>query len=207
MRKATILVNSEHYKEDEISPLVHEIKDSLGTNIGLFPALSVAPGTVQSQVVEYDRINGLAEYEGKAQDLAAQRLIVDTTFHKNGVYINELANGNTSTLAKSGYPRAKVPGPLGELPAPDGMAVGHGGLNEFSFDIDVVEDAYGYLIAFTLATNPEANPYNWTLRWCSSHKVTLGGFTNGSKYKFAAAGVATELNIHFFISASQLTSE
>ncbi len=207
MHKAKILTNSTEFGQDEISTLVHEIKNSLATNIGSFPALPVAPGVVLSQIGEYDRINGLAEYVGKTEDLAAERLIVDTTFHKNGVYINELADGNATILARSGYPRAKEPTPVGELPPPDGMKIGHGGLNEFTFDIDVVEHAKGYLIAYTGVENPEANPYNWTLRWTSSHKATLGGFTNGKKYKFASAAVATALNVHFFISAKQLTSE
>jgi len=179
-------------KEDELGPTCTIMKNQITLNALTFPALPVTMVLFGPQITAYTDILGKDDYAGKAADLALARTTLETSVRKNGIYVNGVANGDATILAKSGYPLAKPHAPVGPLPKSTLKAKSTDNPGEFEFDIEGVTHALGFLVCYTLVTNTEADPKKWAWHWTSKSKGLLSGLDSSAKYKIASVGLGTD---------------
>ncbi|KAK3582532.1 hypothetical protein CHS0354_024082 [Potamilus streckersoni] len=169
-------------------------------NASLFPNLPVPLTQVVSERDTFRDTFNSSQHAGRTGDLQKSRKVLEESLHKNGMYINELANGDLSILERSGYPLAKEPKPHGPVPATDraGVSYHSGG----GFDIWAVapeKDYYGVLFAFTEVTNPDNNPLHWFYRYSPIPKTVISNdLIRGKEYKFAVAFVRGSETLNWF---------
>jgi len=170
----------------------------LGINATVFPNPPVALPMLTSQIDIWDGIIKKPEYSGKAADLKNARTTIEDSIRKNGIFVNGIAKGDTALLAKSGYPISKAHAPVGDLLPPDSLTVTNG-TAPASFDIEIatVENARGYLFAFTPVSNTGSDPNLWTIKWSPKHINTFTGFASGTQYKFAACAVGSSNTVYW----------
>ncbi len=205
MQKA--IIDFTGYKEDDIDTVARLIETEMTTNVAIYPAPPVGIPVMKGQIDAYELILGKPVYDTRTADLAAARTVLNTTLRNNGVYVNTEANGDLVKLGKSGYPLSKIPTPVGDLPAPVSCAIKNAGPLSFSFDIDTVDNAGGYLIALTPASNTELDPNLWRIVWSSRHTRTAGGNVRGTEYKFAVCAVGTTDNLNWLTSGTTLFAQ
>ena len=183
--------------EDEIGPTFTIIKNQLTLNAATFPALPVAMIVFGPQIVAYTDILGKDEYAGKAADLAAARLTVETSARKNGIYVNGIANGDLVILEKSGYPLAKPHVPVGPLAKSTLKVNSTENPGEFAFDIEGVTHERGFLLCYTENTDTEPNPALWKWHWSATKRGLLSGIASSTKYKLVSVGLGTDPALSF----------
>jgi hypothetical protein len=207
MKKQNALIDYTHFGENEIVDTGRLIESEMTTNAATFPDIPVGIPVLKGQLDNYELIKSAPVYPNKTEDLGAARLLINTTLHDNGIYVNTVAKGDLVKLGLSGYPISKLPGPVGDLPAPVSVEIKNAGPLSFLFNIDTVEHAVGYLIALTPVTNPELDPNLWRIVWSSRHTRTVGGNERGKEYKFAVCAVGTTDNINWLTSGTTLFAQ
>jgi hypothetical protein len=205
MQKA--LIDFSDYKEDEIDTAARLIQTEMTTNAATYPSPPVTILTLKSQIDTYELVLEKPVYATRTADLGAARTLLNTTLRNNGIYVNTVADGDLVILGQSGYPVSKLPSPVGDLPAPVSVIIKNAGPLSFSFDIDTIEHAAGYLLALTPADNNELDPNLWRIVWSSRHTRTVGGNTRGTEYKFAACAVGTTDNLNWLTSGTRLFAQ
>ncbi|MEP7168749.1 MAG: hypothetical protein ABI855_05210 [Bacteroidota bacterium] len=191
--KSKVIIDFSGYQEEELGPVTLIITNSLTTNGLVFPALPVHTGDVVTQNVNYTTILGEPDYHGKAADLAAARLVLETSLKDNGNYINNtVAKGNLVICEQSGYPLAKQKQPVGPLPKSTLKIKSTDNPGEFEYDIEGVENADGFLICLVLATSTESNPHKWEWYWSSKTKGIIRGLESSKRYKAVSVGLGTD---------------
>ena len=185
------------YKVDDIAPTAVIIGNSLTTNAGDFPLLTVPGATIKTQAGDYTTILGKPDYAGKTADLAASRKILEKSLHDDGVIVNTRANGDAVLLAKSGYPLTHPAAPHG--PLAKGILTGGPTTNngELSFEISGIKHAKGYIICFTLSSNDEPDPRKWDWQWSPTATGIIKGLLGSTKYKMSAVGLGTDPSLNF----------
>ncbi len=191
------IIDFTDYKEDQIGPVALTIGSSLTTNAADFAGLPVSGATVTSQANAYIIILAKPIYSTKTADLAASRTILETSLRSNGLFVNTVANGDEVLLAKSGYPVTHPPVHHGALAKGTLTANSTDNNGEFSFEIDGVLHAKGYMLCYTLSTNPETDPLKWSWQWCPKNKGLLSGLDKSAKYKLMATGVGVDPSLSF----------
>jgi len=205
MQKA--LIDFTDYKEDDIDTLARTIQTEMTDHAALFPSPPVPILTLKGQIDAYELVLEKPIYPTRTVDLAAARTAMSTSLRNNGIYVNTVANGDPVILGQTGYPLSKLPSPVGDLPAPVSLEIKNAGPLSFSFDIDTIEHAAGYLIALTPASNTELDPNLWRIVWSSRHTRIIGGNTRGTEYKFAACAVGTTDNLNWLTSGITLFAQ
>jgi hypothetical protein len=208
MHKQQANIDFSHVTQKDFSPLAHLIYSQLLANPLIFPNPTVSLAALLVLIQKWDDLIITAEYEGRTGDLLNARTAVEADLKLLGKFVNGLAKGDLSILQKSSFPISKDHGPVGDLDAPTSVAVSTGeSSGTFDINIALVDNAWGYLLAYTLISNAEATPNNWTIRWMPKHTDTLTGFVTGSQYKFAACGVASSKVLHWTNSAKNLFAQ
>jgi hypothetical protein len=190
MHKQQAKIDFSDFTQSEFSPAAHEIQSTMVTNAALYPAPPITMAALLALIGAYDLIIEKPEYVGRTGDLSNARIAVEGALKTNGGYVNGIALGDVAKLEKSGYPISKAHSPIGNLLPPAFVNVKNGTAPlTFDFNIATVDNAKGYLIAFTLMTNPVTDPNLWTIVWSSKHTNTFAGFLTNTQYKFAACAV------------------
>jgi hypothetical protein len=195
--KPTAITDFSHFHEEELGPTVMTISSQLTTNGTTFPDLPVAAATLATQGSNYTTILGRPDDATKTADLRAARTIVETSLKDNGVYINIVAKGDAVILAKSGYPISKPHQPIGPLEKSNLKMSSTDNAGEFSYEIEGVKNADGFLICLTLASNTETNPHKWQWVWCPKTRGIISGLESSKRYKAVSVGVGTDPQLNF----------
>ena len=82
--------------QPKFAVLVQLIITSLSNAVLIFVAPIVPIATLKLQLKAYTDILGMAKYPGKKADLAAARLVIETSLKTNGEYVDEVALGDFS---------------------------------------------------------------------------------------------------------------
>jgi hypothetical protein len=168
----------------------------LTQNSNVYPNPPITMAILSGQIDVWDGIIKKPDYPGKANDLKNTRTLIEGSIKQNGTYVNSIAQGDLAKLAKSGYQISKAHTPVGDLLPPDSVDITNGTApNTFDIDIAIVDNAWGYLFAFTPVSNTEKDPNLWTIKWSAKHTNTFGGFISGTQYKFAACAVGSSNNV------------
>lgn len=207
MRKQFALVFYGNYTKDEIDEVARLIQQEMATNAATYPAPPVPIPILTAQIDNYVLIKDKPLYANQSEDLAAARKLINESLHDIAVYVNTVAKGDLVKLGLSGCPVSELVGPVGDLPAPDGVEIKNAGPLSFVFDIKTVLHAAGYLVALTPVANTETDPNLWRIAWSSRHTRTVGGNVDGTKYKFAVCAVGTTDNLNWFLSGTTLFAQ
>ena len=143
--KKHIIIDFSNFENDELDEKGGVIEDQLTDNLADFPALPVPLATYVGYLSDFNTVLNSAIYPERTVELHIKRKLVESDLRKNGVYVNELADGDEMLLAKSGYPFAKDPAPVGELPKAsfkDIVSIPGG----FLIELNHIEHAKGYLV-------------------------------------------------------------
>lgn len=196
MQKQHANTDFSHVSQANFSKDTRLTVTELGLNPLVYPNPPVPLSTLAGQIDNWDGILNRPDYPGKADDLKNIRTIIEGFIKENGIYVNSIAKGDLAKLAKSGYPLSKAHTPVGDLLPPDSVDITNGTApGSFDIDIAIVDNAWGYLFAFTPASNTEKDPNLWTIKWSAKHTNTFGGFISGTQYKFAACAVGSSNNV------------
>lgn len=211
MHSQSAITDFTYITQDKFSAAVHKTITEMALHAGTYPSPPVVldppstPGTLSSLLKVWDDTLAKPIYEAQTGDLKNARATVQTAVTANGKYVNTIAKGDVAKLAESGFPVSKLHAPVGDLAAPNSVKVEKGDAHlTFYFNIETVEHARGYLIAYTPAANTETDPNNWTIRWAPSHTITLAGFVADTKYKFAACAAGSSKNLFFTHATTNL---
>ncbi|KAK3582268.1 hypothetical protein CHS0354_023807 [Potamilus streckersoni] len=200
MAKRKVNASFAHTKQDDLAPVASYIVDTMGKNADVFSAPTPSLAEVKKLIDAYSVVLGKTEYAGQTGDIHAARRTLEMALKQLGDYVNHIADGDEAILEKSGFPLSKVPRPHGDIPAPTeaGVTAHPGG----GFDIwaGLVDSGYyGVLFAFTEVSNPDNNPYNWTMRYSSVPQTIISsGFIRGKEYRFAVAFVGSSDTLNWF---------
>ena len=196
MHKQSALIDFSHYSQPELGPAATIIYTDMTANPVTYPNPKVAMSIFNNQIANWNTIYNKPDYDGKAGDLNKARTVLETSLRDNGIYVNSIAKGDLALLQKSGYPLSKLRTPVGDLLPPDSVDITNGiAPGTFDIDIAIVDNAWGYLLAFTAVSNTEKDPNLWTIKWSAKHTNTFGGFISGTQYKFAACAVGSSNNV------------
>jgi hypothetical protein len=181
-----------HLGEEGFSTQVSRSNVSLTTNSASFPDLIVTVATMTTLVGQYEVIRLANYYDAQAADLIAKRLVIQTNYNSNCVYINKIANGNLSTLDKSGYFISKLPVAQGKLPQTTLKVGGSTVAGELPIEIsnlNITGVKYGAM--YTEVTNTEADITKWTFAYFGVRKGILKRLKSNVPYKIVSFGMGT----------------
>jgi hypothetical protein len=102
-----------------------------------------------------------------------------------------VAKHDLAILAKSGYPLTSAGGPIGPLPKTTLKAKSTDNAGEFSYEIEGVQNADGYLICLTTVGNPETDFHKWQWVWCPKTRGLIGSLESSKRYKLVSVAVGT----------------
>ncbi|KAK3605099.1 hypothetical protein CHS0354_000766 [Potamilus streckersoni] len=198
MRKVVIKFSSMSQKS--LAEIAGHIVATMSINTATFPSPNPSLDKITHLNGVFINAVESPEHPGKTGEIHNARKLLEGDLKQLGEYVNSVANGDEEILEKSGFPLSKVPRPHGPIPATDRAGVSvHSGIG---FDIWAEvpnKDYYGVLFAFTEASNPDANPANWSSRYTPVPKITIkDGFVRGKEYKFAVAFVGTSETVNWF---------
>jgi hypothetical protein len=196
-RKQQAIIDFSTYTEAALPVTTDVIAAELTLNAATFPGLPVTGAALQLQNNTYRTILGKPDYAGKAADLGAARLVLETSLRSDGVLVNTIAKGDLVILQKSGYPLSKTPQPIGPLPKSTLELTPTNNKGEFTFKIKGVKQASGYIICITPLVNGEADPHKWQWFWCPKSKGTISNLDGSTRYKAVSVAVGSDPQLTF----------
>ncbi|KAK3605086.1 hypothetical protein CHS0354_000752 [Potamilus streckersoni] len=182
MAKKHVNVDFHAVKQADLATMASNIVDTMKVNVALFPKPEPSLENITALISAYTTVLDKTEYAGQTADIKKARVALIAGLKQLGEYVNSIADGDEAILEKSGFPISKVPTRHGDIPATTEAGVS---LNEDGgFDIwaTLVDKSYnGVLFAFTEVSNPESDPYNWTIRYSPVSNTTISsGYTKGA---------------------------
>jgi hypothetical protein len=203
MNKKFVRIDFTDFENDELDEAADIIEQQLTDNIADFPALPVLLATYSGLLTAFSNILGLPIYPEKTADLKTARKALETALRKNGVYINELADGNEVLLAKSGYPFAKEPTPVGPLSKSSFKKI-VSNMGGFDIELDSIPNARQYIICamptedLLNGNKAIANKYGkWPWYASSTTKFKITDLDNSKKYTMVSVAVGTDPTLTF----------
>jgi hypothetical protein len=201
--KKSIITDFSGFENDELDEKGDTIDEQLTDNTADFPDLPVVIADYHNHLVTFSTILGKAIYPEKTADLNVAKKVLLKDLRRNGVYINELADGDEVLLAKCGYPYAKEPAPVGPL--------GKGGFKKvesiiggFEIEVNVLEHAKGHMLCLIPTIDlinggrPVANkPGKWPWYHSSNTKFRITDLDPSTKYTLITCGVGTDKTLTF----------
>jgi hypothetical protein len=136
-------------------------------------------------------------YAGQGADLKAARKKLEKALKKNGVYVNTVADGDETLLAKSGYPLSDPHTPIGQLAQASFKSVTPISKG-FDIKIDVVKKAKGYLVLVCESSLPVPDDFSdWKWFFLPKTKGLINGLKASTKYRMICVGLGTDLNLNY----------
>jgi hypothetical protein len=203
MNKRFVRIDFSDFENDELDEAGDVIEEQLTVNIADFPALTVPLATYSGRLSTFSTILGKAIYPEKTADLKTARKALETALRKNGVYINELADGNEVLLAKSGYPLTKERTPVGPLSKATFKKI-VSSMGGFDVELDPIPNAKQYILCamptedLLNGSKAIANKYSkWPWYASSTTKFKITDLDNSKKYTMVSVAVGTDPTLTF----------
>ncbi len=178
----------------------------LTLNAAMFTGLPVTmgvigplpPNTFGDLINKFNTIRLAAPYAGQTADTDAARNNVQRAVTKNGNWLNTYCNGDLTMLKKTGYPLQKESEAQGKLDESIISVTSLTVVNKMEFFITKVKGSgLRYGVMYTLATNPDLNPANWTFYYAGHRYGEIEGFIPGKAYKFVSFAMGTDLDLTY----------
>ncbi len=193
-KKAKIRTDFADESNANYSDIVTISCKSLNANSGSFTGLPNTTTAIMSDLDTFNDIRTKPVYDSQTADTNAARLKVDILFTANCSWINNFAQGDVPLLKKSGVPFQKESEAQPQLPATiimlnstsvDGQIEYH--ISHLSFN------AIKYGIMYTLESNTDNNPANWSFFYCGGtrHGI-IPGLLSKTNYKMVSFGMGTD---------------
>jgi hypothetical protein len=185
------------FENDELDEKTGTIIEKLTDNAADFPALIVAIAVLTGLHTAYHDILIAPLYDGQGADLKAARKKLEKALKKNGVYVNQVADGDEVLLAKSGYPISDPHTPIGQLAQASFKSVTSISKG-FDIKIDVVKKAKGYLVLVCESSLPVPDDFSdWKWFFLPKTKGLINGLKASTKYRMICVGLGTDLNLNY----------
>jgi hypothetical protein len=190
-------IDFRRYKHKGLEIISGTILKQLTTNAADFPGLQVNVGTFGGHLNAFSLILSKPDYSGKTAGLITARKLVENDLRKNGVYINELAEGDELLLAKSGYPVSRPRYPVGALPQAKFKSVTsvHGG---FEVELEKIPGARAYIICTMPSKDVDGSDYRkWMWHPFANTRATITKLDSSVRYTLVAVAIGTHPSLTY----------
>jgi len=176
-----------------------EITHLLTDNAADFPALPVDMITFGGLAAAFYTILCRPVYPEKSGDLKAARKAVLKALKKNGVYINEHADGDRVLLGRSGYPLGKPRYPVGALSQTRIKKV-TSIMNGFDIELIKVAGARVYIVCVMPSASVIPNDYHykkWPWYPFAKTKGRISDLESSVKFTLVAVALGSNPKLTF----------
>ena len=193
MKKQSIKKGTHGLNDTLYAAHVGHILTSLTGNANFPAPLPALPGVstkldkfnlIVKQIQSGDKTKNLVR--NRDQQRASIEMDVDRLFN----YVNNVATDIT-ILTTSGFPLAKIPEPVGDMPKCEGFVlIMSQATGECTLKTNTVKGAKSYWFQYTEAVTPETD--NWVNIACTESRCKITGLTPGVRYTFRVCAVGAK---------------
>ncbi|MBI4945224.1 MAG: fibronectin type III domain-containing protein [Bacteroidetes bacterium] len=188
MRKVKVIINFLRIAVPSLIEFARNVVTKMTGNTN-FPTPDVPPAQITAAAGALETKYNAAQGGGKQQtaDMHQARKALEDLLHKQGLYVERIANGNEAIILGSGYGTSKQPAPALH---PDFTVVNGKHEGEMILKHKAVKGAAAWV--WELCPDPLADE-KWVVAGYSSQTTfTAKGLKPGTKYWFRAAYIAKD---------------